>query len=144
MLFDIVALLDSLQDTQTTTADYAAEEHAAQKSKFLSTAEVSTSASFLHIAPLCFAGSKADSTGNHGTIGKSLPCVKVREMWQDDSGVLGLSRQLDKEVNAKVSALEREIDVNLGSTKGGDLALKYLAATHKCWEKFSVWTVSLD
>ena len=98
--FDIVALLDSLRDTQTTTANYAAEEHAAQKSKFLSTSEVSTSASFLHITPLCFAGSKADSTGNHRTIGKSLPCVKHREMWQDDSGVLGLARQLDKEVNS--------------------------------------------
>ena len=136
--FDLVALLDSLRDTQTSTADYAAQEHAAQKSKFLSTAEVSTSASFLHIAPLCFAGSKAESSGNHGTVAKSLPLIKEREMWQDESGVLGLSRRLDKEVSAKVVALERDIEANLGDSKGAMLARKYLFATHKCWEKMSV------
>ena len=138
--FDFVALLDSLRDTQTTAAEYATQEHAAQKSKFLSTSEVSTSASFVHIAPLCFAGTKAESCGNYGTVEKSLPRVKDRLMWQDESGRFGLAKKLDREIQAKVNALEREIDANLGDSKGADLARKYLRASLKCWEKLLVWT----
>ena len=43
-------------------------------------------------------------------------------------------------MNAKVRALEKEIDANLGDSKGAELALKYLFASQKCWEKMSVWT----
>ena len=138
--FDFVALLDSLRDTQTTIAEYASQEHAAQKSKFLSTSEVSTSASFVHIAPLCFAGTKPESTGNYGTVEKSLPRIKDRHMWQDESGRFGLAKKLDREIQAKVTALEREIEANLGSSRGVELARKYLFASQKCWEKLFVWT----
>ena len=138
--FDFVALLDSLRDTQTTISEYASQEHAAQKSKFLSTAEVSTSASFVHIAPLCFAGTKPESTGNYGTVEKGLPRIKDRAMWQDESGRFGLAKKLDREIQAKVTALEKEIDANLGNSKGAELARKYLFASQKCWEKLFVWT----
>ena len=85
-------------------------------------------------------GTKAESFGNYGTIQKSLPRVEGHLMWQDKSRKFGLAKKLDHEVQAKVNALERDIDKNLGGSKGADLARRYLTASLKCWEKLLVWT----
>jgi hypothetical protein len=52
--FDLMALLNSPRDTNTDEKSFLESLYNAQKTKFISISEVSTSTSFLHVTPLCF------------------------------------------------------------------------------------------
>jgi hypothetical protein len=140
--FDLVALLDSLRDTQTDEKTYVDAEYNAHKTKFQSVTEAAISASFLHITPLCFCNTKHDSSAYHGSIDRMLPLVKKRDMWFAQGGMFGLKGELDREVNDKVFALQSEIRETLGSSEGGQLASQFLQASQQCFNDFMNWTES--
>ena len=138
--FDLVALLDSLWDTSTTEKSFLESEYNAQKTKFVSVDEASTSASFLHVAPLVFCGSSASSESKYGSIERSLPRVKSRDHWVSLGGMEGMKRQLEEEVLSKVGSILEEIPMTLGDSKGAKLAKEYLEASQTCFNKFVNWT----
>ena len=138
--FDFIALLDSLRDTRIDEKGFVEAEYNAQKTK-LTVAEVAISASFLHLAPLCFCNSKSED-GNFGSIGRSLPLVKNRENWVSQGGAEGMKRMLDMEVINKVNGIQKEIFMTLQSSKGAQLAQSFLTESHACYMEFSNWTES--
>ena len=138
--FDLVALLDSLRDTTTTEKSYLESEYNAQKTKFVSVDEASTSASFLHVAPLVFCGSSTSSDSKYGSIERSLPHVKTRDHWVSLGGMEGMKRQLEEEVLSKVGSILEEIPMTLGDSEGASLAKSYLMASQTCFHKFVNWT----
>ena len=138
--FDMVALLDSLRDTTTTEKSFLESEYNAQKTKFVSVDEASTSASFLHVAPLVFCGNSTSSDSKYGSIERSLPHVKSREHWVSLGGMEGMKRQLEEEVLSKVGSILEEIPMTLGDSKGADLAKTYLLSSQTCFNKFVNWT----
>ena len=140
--FDLVALLDSLRDTTTTEKSFLESEYNAQKTKFVSVDEASTSASFLHVAPLVFCGSSSSSDSKYGSIERSLPHVKSREHWVSLGGMEGMKRQLEEEILSKVGAILEEIPMTLGDSRGADLAKSYLISSQTCFNKFVNWTES--
>ena len=138
--FDLVALLDSLRDTTTTEKSFLESEYNAQKTKFVSVDEASTSASFLHVAPLVFCGNSSSSESKYGSIERSLPRVKSRDHWVSLGGMEGMKRQLEEEVLSKVGSILEEIPMTLGDSKGAKLAKEYLEASQTCFNKFVNWT----
>ena len=139
---DFVSLLDSLRDTTTTEKSYLESEYNAQKTKFVSVDEASTSASFLHVAPLVFCGNNSASDSKYGSIERSLPQVKSRDHWVSLGGMEGMKRQLEEEVLSKVGSILEEIPMTLGDSKGALLAKAYLFASQNCFNKFVTWTES--
>ena len=137
---DMIALLDSLRDTQTTEAEYVKSEHDMQKVKLVSVMEASISASFLHVTPLCFCGTSSDADKAVGTVERNLRLVKNREAWSSPCGTSGLCANLELEVSDKVQSLEHNIELTLDGTQGRDLAKRYLDASQKCFGKFVLWT----
>ena len=138
--FDLVALLDSLRDTTTTEKSFLESEYNAQKTKFVSVDEASTSASFLHVAPLVFCGNSSSTDSKYGSIERSLPHVKSRDHWVSLGGMEGMKRQLEEEILSKVGSILEEIPMTLGDSKGADLAKQYLLASQTCFNKFVNWT----
>ena len=138
--FDLVALLDSLRDTTTTEKSFLESEYNAQKTKFVSINEASTSASFLHVAPLVFCGNSSTTDSKYGSIERSLPHVKTREHWVSLGGMEGMKRQLEEEILSKVGSTLEEIPLTLGDSKGADLAKSFLLASQTCFNKFVNWT----
>ena len=138
--FDLVALLDSLRDTTTTEKSFLESEYNAQKTKFVSVDEASTSASFLHVAPLVFCGNNSSADSKYGSIERSLPNVKSREHWVSLGGMEGMKRQLEEEVASKVGSILEEIPMTLGESKGAYLAKSYLQSSQNCFHKFVTWT----
>ena len=139
---DFISLLDSLRDTTTTEKSYLESEYNAQKTKFVSVDEASTSASFLHVSPLVFCGSSTASESKYGSIERSLPQVKSRDHWVSLGGMEGMKRQLEEEVLSKVGSIMEEIPMTLGDSKGALLAKSYLFASQNCFNKFVTWTES--
>jgi hypothetical protein len=140
--FDLVALMNSPRDTQIDEKTYLESLYNAQKTKFVSIAEVSTSTSFLHVTPTCFCSSskQPDPHVIHGSIEKMLPMVKKRSQWCHQGGMFGLKRDLDRDISSKVSSLDAEIRDTLGDGLGADLAREYLRASHGCYNDFVNWT----
>ena len=138
--FDLVALLDSLRDTTTTEKSFLESEYNAQKTKFVSVDEASTSASFLHVAPLVFCGNSSSVDSKYGSIERSLPNVKTREHWVSLGGMEGMKRQLEEEVSSKVGSILEEIPMTLGESQGAYLAKTYLQSSQNCFHKFVTWT----
>ena len=61
------------------------------KANFASVIEVSISASFLHITPICFCkAGRQDRSAIHGSVDKLLHLVKKCSMWCHQGGMLGL------------------------------------------------------
>ena len=142
--FDLVALLDSLRDTNTTEKSFLESEYNAQKTKFVSVDEASTSASFLHVAPLVFSGTSSTSDSKYGSIERSLPNVKSRDHWVSLGGMEGMKRQLEEEVLSKVISILEEIPMTLGDSKGASLVKSFLMSSQTCFNKFVNWTETLD
>jgi hypothetical protein len=140
--FDMVALMNSLRETHIDEKTYLESLHNAQKTKFLSITEVSTSTSFLHVTPsvFCVQGKQQDSFALHGSIDKMLPMVKQRSYWYSQGGMFGLKRDLDRNIQSKVAALDADIRDTLGDGQGADLAREYLRASHLCYTDFVSWT----
>jgi hypothetical protein len=141
--FDLVALLDGIQDPYVDMKTFVDAQYSAQRSNFMGTMEASTSASFLHIVPLCFCTSKADSaTGQFGSVEKNFPLVKDRECWSTQGGAFGLKKQLQDQIPVIVQSIQNEIHRSLGSSKGAELAQQFLMDTHQCFNDFFAWTES--
>jgi hypothetical protein len=140
--FDLVALMNSPRDTQIDEKTYLESLYNAQKTKFVSIAEVSTSTSFLHVTPTCFCSTskQPDPHVIHGSIEKMLPMVKKRSQWCHQGGMFGLKRDLDRDISSKVNSLDAEIRDTLGEGLGADLAREYLRALHGCYNDFVTWT----
>jgi hypothetical protein len=141
--FDLVALMNSPRDSQTDEKTFLDTSYNAQRTKFLSLSEVSTSTSFLHVTPLVFCASKQqlhDSFVVHGSVDKMLPLVKKREFWSSKGGMFGMKRELERNISSKVSAIDLEIRDTLGSGPAADLAREYLRASHGCFQDFVNWT----
>jgi hypothetical protein len=139
--FDLMALLNSPRDTNTDEKTFLESLYNAQKTKFISISEVSTSTSFLHVTPLCFCkASQQDSSLIHGSIDKMLPLVRKRHQWSQQGGVFGIKRSLEMNILSKVNSLEHEIRDTLGDTEGATLAREYLRASYACFNDFINWT----
>jgi hypothetical protein len=139
--FDLMALLNSPRDTNIDEKTFLESLHNAQKTKFLSISEVSTSTSFLHITPLCFCkASQQDVTLIHGSVDKMLPLVRKRHQWSQQGGVFGIKRSLEMNILSKVNSLEHEIRNTLGDSEGASLAKEFLRASYACFNDFINWT----
>jgi hypothetical protein len=141
--FDLVALMNSPRDSQTDEKTFLDTSYNAQRTKFLSLSEVSTSTSFLHVTPLVFCASNKqlhDSFIVHGSVDKMLPLVKKREFWSSKGGMFGMKRELERNISSKVSAIDLEIRDTLGSGPAADLAREFLRSSHGCFQDFVNWT----
>jgi hypothetical protein len=141
--FDLVALMNSPRDSQTDEKTFLDASYNAQRTKFLSMSEVSTSTSFLHVTPLVFCASHKqlhDSFVVHGSVDKLLPLVKNRASWSSKGGLFGMKRELERNISSKVDAINVEITATLGNGKAADLAKEYLRCSHGCFNDFVNWT----
>jgi hypothetical protein len=141
--FDLVALMNAPRDSQTDEKTFLDASYNAQRTKFLSMSEVSTSTSFLHVTPLVFCASNKqlhDSFVVHGSVDKLLPLVKNRESWSSKGGLFGMKRELERNISSKVSAIDIDINSTLGPGLAADLAKEYLRASHGCFNDFVNWT----
>jgi hypothetical protein len=141
--FDLVALMNAPRDSQTDEKTFLDASYNAQRTKFLSMSEVSTSTSFLHVTPLVFCASNKqlhDSFVVHGSVDKLLPLVKNRESWSSKGGLFGMKRELERNISSKVSAIDIDIHSTLGTGPAADLAKEYLRASHGCFNDFVNWT----
>jgi hypothetical protein len=141
--FDLVALMNAPRDSQTDEKTFLDASYNAQRTKFLSMSEVSTSTSFLHVTPLVFCASNKqlhDSFVVHGSVDKLLPLVKNRESWSSKGGLFGMKRELERNIASKVSAIDIDIHSTLGTGPAADLAKEYLRASHGCFNDFVNWT----
>ena len=137
---DLVALMDSPRDAFLDEKSFLTSLYNAQKTSMLSPSEVSTSASFLRVAPKCFGG-KTDESVVHGSVGKMLPAVKSREKWCSNGGMFGLKKDLVASIGEQVITLQGEIDATLdGEAKS--LATACLSESHRCFSEFVTWTES--
>ena len=69
--------MDAPRDSNIDKETFVESLSNADKAKFLSVAEVSTNASFLHVTPICFCkAGKQESSAIHGSIEKMLHLVK--------------------------------------------------------------------
>ena len=101
--FDLIALMDAPRDTNIDEETFVKSLYNAEKVQFASILEVSTSASFLHITPICFCkAGKQDSGAIHGSVDKMLHLVKERHLWCHQGGLLGIKRDLQREITEKV------------------------------------------
>jgi hypothetical protein len=138
---DFMCLLDSLRSTDIESSEYVKSEHDAMKSKLLDVNEVYISASFGHLAPLPFCRrSGATDLGATGSLGRSLPLVKDRNLWYAMGGTIGLKKTMTKDIAGRVASLKTHIKFSLGDSLGAELALSYLESSHTCWKEFVAWT----
>jgi hypothetical protein len=138
---DFMCLLDSLRSTDIESSEYVKSEHDAMKSKLLDVNEVYISASFGHLAPLPFCRkSGATDLGATGSLGRSLPLVKDRNLWYSMGGTIGLKKTMTKDIAGRVASLKTHIKFSLGDSLGAELALSYLDSSHTCWKEFVAWT----
>ena len=141
--FDLIALMDAPRDCNLDQETFVKSLHNAEKAKFASNTEVSTSASFLHVTPLCFCKSmKQDTSLIHGSVDKMLHMVKNREMWYSRGGLEGLKQDLSREIKEQVNSVQAEIRHTLGDSKGAYLAREFLVASQNCYNDFVNWTES--
>ena len=139
--FDLVALMDAPRDTNIDEETFVKALANADKAKFASVMEVSTSASFLHITPICFCkAGRQDLSAIHGSVDKMLHLVKDRIMWCHQGGMLGLKRDLQREITEQVHAIQSEIRFSLKDSQGADLAREFLVASQNCFNDFVNWT----
>ena len=137
---DLIALMDSPRDAFMDEKSFLNSLYNAQKTAMLSPSEVSTSASFLRVAPKCFGG-KTDESMVHGSVGKMLPAVKSREKWSSNGGMFGLKKDISSSIGEQVITLQAEIDATLtGEAKS--LATAYLSESFQCFNEFVTWTES--
>jgi hypothetical protein len=138
--YDFISLLDSIGNVTVEDSDFVRAEHDAMKSKFMSSAEVSISASFKHVAPMAFSRKEQEDIGALGSIERSLPRVKKREYWVSMGGRHGLKKSLSKDVEGQVKSIKTLIKNTLGSSQGAVLAYLFLEKTLECWRTFMSWT----
>ena len=138
--YDFISLLDSIGNVDVEEGDFVRAEHDAMKAKFMSTAEVSISASFKHVAPMAFSRKDQDDVAVLGSIERSLPKVKKREYWVSLGGRHGLKKSLSKDVEGQVSSIRKLIKGTLGASEGAKLAYIFLEKTLECWRTFMAWT----
>ena len=137
---DLMALMDSPRDCFTDDKEYLDSLYNAHKTKMVSSAEVSTSASFLRVTPKCFGG-KTDATVVHGSVGKLLSAVVSRDKWSSEGGQFGIKVQLSRELEEQVTRFRVEIDTSL-EDDAKNLANAYLMESHRCYCDFVNWTES--
>jgi hypothetical protein len=138
--YDFISLLDSIGNVTVEDSDFVRAEHDAMKSKFMSSAEVSISASFKHVAPMAFSRKEQEDIGALGSIERSLPRVKKREYWVSMGGRHGLKKSLSKDVEGQVKSIKTLIKNTLGNSQGAVLAYLFLEKTLECWRTFMSWT----
>ena len=125
---DLVALMDSPRDAFLDEKSFLTSLYNAQKTAMLSPSEVSTSASFLRVAPKCFGG-KTDESMVHGSVAKMLPAVRTRDKWCSNGGMFGLKKDLTSTIGEQVITLQGEIDATLeGEARA--MASAYLSESH--------------
>ena len=108
--FDLVALMDAPHDTNIDEETFVKALANTDQAKFASVMEVSTSALFLHITPVCFCkAGRQDLSAIHGSVDKMLHLVKDRKMWCHQGGMLGLKRDLQQEITEQVHAIQSEL-----------------------------------
>lgn len=69
-----------------------------------------------------------------------LHLVKDRDLWCHQGGLLGLKRELQREITEQVSSIQSEIKFTLGEGQGAELAREYLIASQGCFNDFVNWT----
>ena len=137
---DLIALMDSPRDCFTNDKEYLDSLYNAHKTKMVSAAEVSTSASFLRVTPKCLGG-KTDESVAHGSVAKLLSSVKTREKWSSEGGMFGLKVDLERELQEQVTRFQVEITDTLDG-EAQSLASSYLTDSYRCFTEFVNWTES--
>jgi len=140
--YDMVALLDSLMDTDTDLDVYLKTGADSSKALYHTTAESRTSSSFNRAAPAIFS-SKVTGVGIHGgTVDRLFGAVKERTLWTLNGESQGMKANLNRELGVQFSNVSQSIVHRLGHGAAAQVAQEFLTQSRKCFQEFVNWSES--
>ena len=140
--YDMVALLDSLMDTDTDLEVYLKTGADSSKALYHTTAESRTSSSFNRAAPAIFS-SKVTGVGIHGgTVDRLFGAVKERTLWTRNGGSQGMKANLNRELGVQFNNVSQSIVHRLGHGAAAQVAQEFLTQSRKCFQEFVNWSES--
>ena len=141
--FDMVALLDSLMDSDQDLDVYLKTGADSSKSLYHTTAEARTSSSFNRAAPAIFSAKMKGTVGVHGgTVERLFGAVKERTSWTRNGGSQGMKALLSRELEVQFNNVSQSIAHGLGYGAAAQVAQEFLTQSRKCYNEFVNWSES--
>ena len=141
--FDLVALLDSLMDSDQDLDVYLKTGADSSKSLYHTTAEARTSSSFNRAAPAIFSSKAKGTVGVHGgTVDRLFGAVKERTSWTRNGGSQGMKALLSRELEVQFNNVSQSIAHSLGHGAAAQVAQEFLTQSRKCYNEFVNWSES--
>jgi hypothetical protein len=141
--YDLVALLDSLMDSDTDLDVYLKTGADSSKSLFHTTGEARTSSSFNRAAPAIFSNKTKGTAGVHGgTVDRLFGAVKERTLWTRNGGSQGMKALVNRELGAQFTNVSQSIVHRLGHGEAAQVAQEFLTQSRKCYNEFVNWSES--
>jgi len=132
--YDMVAMLDSLMDSDTELSVFVKMAADASKGLYKNVAESRTSCSFNHAASAIFAR-KAGSDLHGRTVDRLFGAVKERALWTWNGGSQGMKADLNRELAVIFQHVSEEIIMQLGQHgDAANIVQEYLLQSKKCYQ----------
>jgi len=139
--YDMVAMLDSLMDSNAELSVFVKTGADASKSMYKNAAESRTKSSFNRAAHAIFSR-KGGSDIHGGTMDPLFSAVKERALWTRNGGSQGMKAQLNRELGVLFLHVSESIVRQLGYGDAANIAQEYLTQSRKCYQEFINWSES--
>ena len=140
VFYDVIALLDSINENWMSEKDYTDAHYSASKSKYLNRGEVVIATSCTHMTPMLLANSKADTGSSYDRMERCLGAMLKRSAWIDRASNAGIKLFIESELGPKCRSIKENIKTSLGSNDAGCFAREFVDKSEQCIRALLNWT----